>query len=93
MCDITSASAYIHNKHHLTLTSDWLWYEYYIECAHLIVQLLLSQLTDQLEILILNCEFCLKYSQSKCKQEPSMPLGQEVPLHPWSKLVMDLFHF
>ena len=36
-------------------------------------------LKDQLEGLVLNCELCLKYSHSKCKQEPSMSLGQEVP--------------
>ena len=50
-------------------------------------------LNDQFERLILNCEPCLKYSQSKCKQEPSMSLGQIVPLHPWSKLAKDLFRF
>ena len=50
-------------------------------------------LNDQLERLILNCKLCLKYSESKCKQEPSMSLGQEVPLHPLSKLATDLFHF
>ena len=33
VCDITSASAYIHNKHHLLLTSDWPQYEYCIGCA------------------------------------------------------------
>ena len=27
------------------------------------------------------------------KQKPSMSLGQEIPLHPWSKLVTDIFHF
>ena len=48
---------------------------------------------DQLEKLILNCELCLKYSHSKFKQKPSMCLGQEIPLHPWSKLVTDIFHF
>ena len=48
---------------------------------------------DQLEKLILNCELCLKYSQSKGKPKPTMSLGQEIPLHPWSKLVTDLFHF
>ena len=48
---------------------------------------------NQLGRLILNTELCLKYSQFKHKQEPSMSLGQEVPLHPWSKLVTDLFHF
>ena len=48
---------------------------------------------NQLEILILNCKLCLKYSHSKHKQEPSMSLGQEVPLHPWSKLEKDIFLF
>ena len=43
--------------------------------------------------LVLNCELCLKYSTSKCKQEPSLLLGQEVPLHPWTKLATDVFHF
>ena len=50
-------------------------------------------LNDELEKLILNCEHCLKYSHSKCKQKPSMSLGQEIPLHLWSKLVTDIFHF
>ena len=50
-------------------------------------------LNDQLERLILNYELCLKHSHSKYKQEPSMSLGQEVPLHPWSKLATDIFHF
>ena len=50
-------------------------------------------LNDQLQRLILNCELCLKYSQSKCKHKPSVSLGKEVPLHPWSKLAIDLFHF
>ena len=48
---------------------------------------------DQLEKLILNCELCLQYSQSKCKEKPIMSLGQEIPLHPWTKLATDLFHF
>ena len=43
-------------------------------------------LNDQLEKLILNCELCLKYSHSKCKQKPSTSLGQEIPVHPWTKL-------
>ena len=29
-------------------------------------------LNNQLEKLVLNCELCLKYSHSKCKQEPSL---------------------
>ena len=31
-------------------------------------------LNDQLEKLVLNCGLCLKYSHSKCKQEPSLSL-------------------
>ena len=50
-------------------------------------------LNDQLEKLVLNCELCLKYSHSKCKQEPSLSLGQEVSLYPWTKLATDIFHF
>ena len=36
---------------------------------------------------------CLKSLQSKCKQKPSTSLGQKIPLHPWTKLVTDIFHF
>ena len=50
-------------------------------------------LNDQLEKLILNCKLCLKYLQSKCKQKPSVSLVQEIPLHSWTKLATDLFHF
>ena len=50
-------------------------------------------LNDQLEKLVLNSELCLKYSHSKCKQEPSLSLGQEVPLYPWTILATDIFHF
>ena len=50
-------------------------------------------LNDQLEDLVLNCELCLKYSTAKCKLEPSLLLGQEVPLYPWTKLATDVFHF
>ena len=50
-------------------------------------------LNEQLEKLILNCELCLKYSQSKGKQPPNMVLGQEIPVHPWTKLVPGIFHF
>ena len=39
------------------------------------------ELNDQLEKLVLNCELCSKYSQSKCRQKPTMSLGQEIPLH------------
>ena len=51
------------------------------------------ELNDQLEKFVLSCELCLKYSHSKCKQEPSLSLGQEVPLYSWTKLVADIFHF
>ena len=50
-------------------------------------------LNDQLENLILNCELCLKYSNSKHKQEHNLSLGQEVPLYPWTKLATDVFYF
>ena len=50
-------------------------------------------LNDQLEDLVLNCELCMKYSTAKCKLEPSLSLGQEVPLYPWIKLATDIFHF
>ena len=50
-------------------------------------------LSDQLENLVLNCQLCLKYSNSKKKQETNLPLGQEIPLFPWTKLATDLFHF
>ena len=50
-------------------------------------------LNDQLEKLVLNCELCIKYPHSKCQQEPSLSLGQEVPLYFWTKLATDIFHF
>ena len=50
-------------------------------------------LNDQLEDLVLNCELCLKYSTAKHKLEPSLLLGQEVPLYPWTKVATDVFHF
>ena len=50
-------------------------------------------LNEQLEKLILNCPLCLKYSQSKCKQPSNMSLGEEIPIHPWTKLATDIFHF
>ena len=42
---------------------------------------------------MLNFELCLKYSHSKCKQKPSTSLGQEIPVHPWTKLATDNSHF
>ena len=50
-------------------------------------------LNDQLDKLILNCELCFKYSQAKCKQPPSMVLGQEILIHPWTDFATNLFHF
>ena len=50
-------------------------------------------LNEELEKLVLNCELCLKYSFSKCKQKSSQCLGQEIPVHPWTKLATDIFHF
>ena len=35
----------------------------------------------------------LKHSHSKCKQKPSSALGQEIPVHPWTKLATVIFHF
>ena len=49
-------------------------------------------LNDQLEKLVLNCELCIKHSQSKCMQKPTMSLEQEISLHSWTKLATDLFH-
>ena len=50
-------------------------------------------LNEQLEKIVLNCLLCLKYSQSKCKQPPHVSLGQKIPIHPWTKLATDIFHF
>ena len=50
-------------------------------------------LNAQIEKLVHYSELYLKYSQSKCKQKPTMSLAQEIPLHPWTKLATSLFHF
>ena len=50
-------------------------------------------INDQLEKLVLNCELCLKYSNAKSKQAPNMSLGEEVLIHPWTKVATDIFHF
>ena len=50
-------------------------------------------LNNQLEKLILNCDLCLEYSHSKYKQKSSASLGQEIPVHSWSRLATDIFHF
>ena len=49
-------------------------------------------MNEDLEKLILNCELYLKYSHSKCKQKPSSSLGQEIPVHTWTKLATNIFH-
>ena len=50
-------------------------------------------LNDQLEQLVLNCQLCLKYLRSKQKPDTHSALGQEVPIFPWTKIAIDLFHF
>ena len=42
---------------------------------------------------MLNCQLCLKNSQSKKKPDTSSLLGQEIPLFPWTKLAIDIFYF
>ena len=42
---------------------------------------------------MLNCQLCLKYSQSKHKQLPRMSLGQEIPAFPWTMIATDIFYF
>ena len=37
-------------------------------------------------------EVCLKSLQSKCKQKSSTSLRKEKPVHPWTRLVNDIFH-
>ena len=50
-------------------------------------------INEQLEQMVLNCELCLKYSKDKCKQPSNMSLGQEIPIHPWTKIMTDIFCF
>ena len=50
-------------------------------------------LNDRLEQLVLNSQFCLKYSRSKKKSDEYSTLGQEVLIFPWTKLATDLFYF
>ena len=50
-------------------------------------------LNEQVEKLVLKRELCLKYSFSKHKQKSSQSLGQEMPVHPWTKIATDIFHF
>ena len=39
-------------------------------------------INEQLEQLVLNCEYCFKYSKAKGKQPSNMCLGQEIAIHP-----------
>ena len=48
---------------------------------------------EQLEQLILNCKPCLKYPKVKSKQPSNMSLGQDIPIHSWTKIVTDIFYF
>ena len=50
-------------------------------------------INEQPEKLVLNCELCLKYSKVKSKQAANMLLGQEVPIHLWTKVAINIFHF
>ena len=50
-------------------------------------------LNNQLEQLVLNCQLCLKYSQSKTKPDTYSTLGQEALIFAWTKVATELFHF
>ena len=50
-------------------------------------------INEQLEQLVLNCELCLKYSKAKGKQPSKMSMGQEIPIHSWTKVTTDIFYF
>ena len=50
-------------------------------------------INKQLEQLALNCKLYLKYSKAKGKQPSNMSLGQEIPIHPWTKVATDIFYF
>ena len=47
-------------------------------------------ISEDIAQFVLNCPTCLKYSNQKRKNTKS-PLGQEVPIIPWTKLGSDLF--
>ena len=50
-------------------------------------------INELIEQLLSNCELCIKYSKAKCKQPSDMSLGQDIPIHPWTKIVTDIFYF
>ena len=72
------------HKGHLGLGKCKLW------CKDMVYWL---GINDQLKKLVLNSELCFKYSNAKSKQAPNMSLGQEVTIHPWTKVATDIFHF
>ena len=49
-------------------------------------------LYDKLKDLITNCTTCLKFSAQKPTSN-KQHAGHEIPIHPWSKLTSDIFHF
>ena len=49
-------------------------------------------LYDELKDLITNCTTCLKFSAQKPTSN-KQHAGHEIPIHPWSKLTSDIFHF
>ena len=49
-------------------------------------------LYDELKDLITNCTTCLKFSAQKPTSN-KQHAGHEIPIHPWSKLASDIFHF
>ena len=48
---------------------------------------------DQLENFVLNCQLCLKYSNSKKKQGTNLSLGHDIPLFPWTKVATDSIYY
>ena len=49
-------------------------------------------LYGELKDLITNCTTCLKFSAQKPTSN-KQHAGHEIPIHPWSKLTSDIFHF
>ena len=51
-------------------------------------------LYEELKHLVTNCTTCLKFSAQKptCLSNRQYA-GHEIPVHPWSKLASDIFHF
>ena len=50
-------------------------------------------LNDQLDKLILNCEYVLNTHKQNVSSPLHMALGQKIPIHAWTKLATYLFHF